>query len=515
MAVSESTAAGKGGYVLDLANGKLNTDVSGWASDVAPLAGYSVAIKSQQVVLSKGKQALSLPALKEGIITAFAVLPPLVAEVPLVALASYIPEKGTTLLELVDGSNGQTLRRYAGHTAPIRSLSFRADGKLLASTADDQTTIVWSLTDLGEVMGKHGSLGDLAVELRDKDLVVLDSAGVKGINDGDLIRGIYDKGGKLQALTTSAAFFEALWMKKPGQTVTIKVNRAGKEMDVGVPVRQGVDVRKPLFTLFFPRDAAGKVGDWLGWNAIGPYDSSRKDVEQYLGWHFNTGKADQPTSFAFIDQYRKEYFRPGLLKEMAELGDLPPPPKGPGRSPRSWCRASRWMAPCLTQTGGEFLIRKKTFELHVTIPAYEPFDGDKLSWQMDGGPERPLEPVDVNLWSANVEASAGAEPVHSVVIRMKRTPEGWPAQEYRSDVALCFVAPPPKISYEAPKTAEPIKVDKAQYPIKASFQPGEAGVTYRAWYAQESLGKKIASRMIKSDKNDDLSAMLTLEPGLT
>src|SRR6185295_15322369 len=60
----------------------------------------------------------------------------------------------------------------------------------------------------------------------------------------------------------------------------------------------------------------------------------------------------------------------------------------------------------------------------------------------------------------------------------------------------------------------PIKVDKAQYPIQASFQPGEAGVTYRAWYAQESLGKKIASRVIKSDKNDDLSAMLTLEPGV-
>ena len=44
-------------------------------------------------------------------------------------------------------------------------------------------------------------------------------------------------------------------------------------------------------------------------------------------------KADQPTSFAFIDQYRKEYFRPGLLKEMAELGDLPPAPKAPAPKP--------------------------------------------------------------------------------------------------------------------------------------------------------------------------------------
>ena len=84
---------------------------------------------------------------------------------------------------------------------------------------------------------------------------------------------------------------------------------------------------------------------------------------------------------------------------------------------------------------------------------------------------------------------------------MKRTPEGWPAQEYRSDVTLRFVAPPPKITFNAPKAAEPIKVDKAQYPIQASFQPGEAGVTYRAWYAQESLGKKISSRSLASPTN--------------
>ena len=86
-------------------------------------------------------------------------------------------------------------------------------------------------------------------------------------------------------------------------------------------------------SLFFPRAADGKLDDWLGWNTIGPYDASRREVEKYLGWHFNTGKIEQPTSFAFIDQYRKEYYRPGLLKEMVVLGDLPPPPKPPPPKP--------------------------------------------------------------------------------------------------------------------------------------------------------------------------------------
>ena len=94
-------------------------------------------------------------------------------------------------------------------------------------------------------------------------------------------------------------------MRKPGTDAKLKVGRGGAAKDVLVKVRQGVDVRKPLFSMFLVRDAAGKLSDWIGWNAIGPYDASRREVEKYLGWHFNTGRPEQPTSFAFIDEYRK------------------------------------------------------------------------------------------------------------------------------------------------------------------------------------------------------------------
>jgi WD40 repeat protein len=513
LALSEKANAVAGDVVLDITNGKLNSGAAGWTSDAAAAGGYSLGVAGQKVTLSKGNQVVSTATVKEGSVTALAVLPPLAVDVPLVAIASYNTTKGATLLELINGATGQPLRWFVGHTAPIRSLSFRADGKLLASTGDDQSTIVWSLTDLGDVLDKHGSLGFLGVELRFKNLVVLDTDGVKGLSEGDIIRGLYDKAGKLQTPATAAEFYEALWMKKPGQA-KIRISRAGKEQDLDLAIRQGVDVRKPLFTLFFPRDAAGKLGDWLGWNAIGPYDSSRKEVEQYLGWHFNTGKAEQPTSFAFIDQYRKEYFRPGVLKAMAELGDLPPPPKGPAPKPVLLVPGVSENGELLTRVGGEFLIRKKAFDLHVTIPAYEPYDGDQLTYQIDGGPERPLEPADVNLWSAKVEAATGGAATRRVVIHMKRTPEGWPAQQFRSDVALRMVSPPPTIALDAPKKDEPIKVAKAQFPFKASFQPGEAGVAYRASFAQESLGRKVASKELKSDKEGDLSATLTLEPGL-
>ena len=58
------------------------------------------------------------------------------------------------------------------------------------------------------------------------------------------------------------------------------------------------------------------------------------------------------------------------------------------------------------------------------------------------------------------------------------------------------------------KTADPIKVEKAQYPFKATLQPGEAGVPYRALFTQESLGRKIASRELKSDKDEGLAETL-------
>lgn len=515
LALSEKADAAGGDLVFDLDAGKLRSGAAGWASDSAVAGDYRLAVNGLTVALLKANQQLSTTTVKEGAITATAILPPAGVDVPLVAIASYITTKGTTLLEVANGTTGQVLRRFAGHTAPIRSLSFRADGKLLASTADDQTTIVWSLTDLGEVLGQHGSLGDLAAEMKAKDLVVLDAAGVVGVKDGDVVRGIYNKAGKLLPLAKAGEFYEALWLKKPGQNVKLRISRGGQEIDVEAPVRQGVDVRKPLFTLFFPRDAAGKLGDWLGWNAIGPYDSSRRDVEQYLGWHFNTGRPEQPTSFAFIDQYRKEYFRPGLLKEMAETGDLPAAPKPPAPKPVVLAPGVAENGVLLTAVGGEYVVRKKAVELHLTIPAYEPFPGDQFTWQIDNGPINPLEPADVNLWAAKADIPPGPDATRRVTIRMKRTPEGWPAQEMRNDFVLRLVSPPPAISLETPKNAETVKVEKAEFPFAIKIEPGEAGVGFKAKLTQELLGRVVDSREAKSNVADaKLDGKLTLQPGL-
>jgi WD40 repeat protein len=519
IAVSETPQAAKGDAVFDITAGKIVSDPAGWLSDSAVAGEYRIGVAmpkgaaTPNVSLAKGNQTLWTRPLKEGNVTAVAALPPAGEQGPLVAIASYIPVKATTVLEIANGETGDIVRRFVGHTAPIRSLAFRADGKLLVSAGDDQTTTVWSLTDLGDVLGKHGSLGFLTVNLKDKDLTVVDTDGIKELAAGDILRGVYDKTGRLRPTATAPAFYMALWMLPPGQNGKLRIERGGVESDVDVMIRQGTDVRKALFTLFFPKAAGGNLGDWIGWNAIGPYDASRREVEQYLGWHFNTGKADQPTSFAFIDQYRKEYFRPGLLKEMIELGDLPPPPKAP--APKQ-----AFLVPGISEDGvhlprvaGEYLVRKKSVNLVVTIPQYEPLPGDQMTWSIGNGPAKQFDTVEGNLWTAALDIPPGVEPTRRVTVRLKRTPEGWPALEQSTDMTLRLVAPRPKLTMEPAEAKKPKNVEVADVPVKVRIEPGETGVGYRAVLIHESAGREIARREIKSDKASDLDAKFTLEPG--
>ena len=46
------------------------------------------------------------------------------------------------------------------------------------------------------------------------------------------------------------------------------------------------------------RNPNGNEPQWIGWNPIGPYDSSDAGAERYLGWHRNTGDPTRPTRFA-------------------------------------------------------------------------------------------------------------------------------------------------------------------------------------------------------------------------
>src|SRR5690606_24126173 len=111
-------------------------------------------------------------------------------------------------------------------------------------------------------------------------------------------------GEDLQAWESLGDAYEAAWRRNPGDSLTVRRLRGGVTAEVSLPIGQGTDERKPLFSLFVARNPlegerlgdAGRWG-WIAFTPLGPFDSSNIDFERYLGWHINTGDPRSPTSF--------------------------------------------------------------------------------------------------------------------------------------------------------------------------------------------------------------------------
>ena len=86
---------------------------------------------------------------------------------------------------------------------------------------------------------------------------------------------------------------------------------------------QGIDERKPLFSFFLARPVQGQGRQWIGWSPLGPFESSDEQIEEYLGWHFNTGDPRCRTGFANLNEYRQQFYQEGLLEDLITHGKLP------------------------------------------------------------------------------------------------------------------------------------------------------------------------------------------------
>src|SRR5260370_21875524 len=98
---------------------------------------------------------------------------------------------------------------------------------------------------------------------------------------------------------------------KAGTKGTLQIERQGGKKTVEVTIGQGVDDHRPLLSLFVPVPSgglrpplaaqAGKARAWIAWNPIGPHDASSKDVERFLGWHFNPSTLQETPRFTRAD----------------------------------------------------------------------------------------------------------------------------------------------------------------------------------------------------------------------
>ncbi len=324
-----------GDWVLDIDGHKLQNGRDGWEDDSPALGSWKVAIADDGLtytVQQNGKEigvvhlGAGRPKTIKPQLTCRPVLLPSVKPLDRALLAVAYLEQGVSYLELFDVVADRPLRRLTGHVDAVRSLAFSGDGRFLASAADDQTVAVWSLTDLDKVVQKGGALPGFAVEQKGGKVVVatldadvLSAANRKALKDvkvGDAVEGVVN-GKTLKPSKSPQDVYDAIWNVKPGDSIVLRIGGA----DVSAVIDQGEDERKPLFSFFMRDEAKDRL--WLAWNPTGPYDAiDRVRAESVIGWHSNTGKPAAPASYSPAAQYRRETYRPGLLKYLVEAGNL-------------------------------------------------------------------------------------------------------------------------------------------------------------------------------------------------
>lgn len=317
--------------VLNLTLGQMTLDRAGWQGEQpqAP-AGWkaqSQGIDTIQVTApNMAPRLIRLEKLHR--ITAFALSPPVApAGIPLLAVAADV--RGEQVLSLYHAGTGDRLRRCIAHTEPVTSLSFSADGKLLASAARDRTVCVWWLPDIAQNYGKSGLIRGLGVRASQPGQLVIDRILETAqptlrdrLRSSDILLGV-GEAGQVKSFQTAAQFYHFVSTRKPGSPLTLETTREGVRQSVAVVVEQAVDERKPLFTLFQAARGKSEVPSWIAWNPQGPFTSSDALVESSVGWHFNTDRADAAPEFAELGKYRATYFGQGLLKALIETGAVP------------------------------------------------------------------------------------------------------------------------------------------------------------------------------------------------
>ncbi|WP_406695965.1 hypothetical protein V5E97_33730 [Singulisphaera sp. Ch08] len=443
----------------------------GWIVDHSPAhSGPNKQAVPESLRIRKDQGVWQSIALQPGeTTTALAFHPGVPGGGPIVAVASQTGA-GEPHLRLYSGRSGAWIRQYTGHSERIGCLAFSEDGRLLASAADDRSTCVWSLADLGETIGKRGQIRGLAVTEQGNRLVVVktdDSAGRNGpsLRQGDRVDGIVS-GGELRPLRTVLDFYNAVSTLRPGQHVTVR--RADGQtgpVDVSLPIVQGTDERKPLLSLFFtPGDAAG-TWKWIGWNPQGPYETSDLEVESLIGWHFNTGVPASPTRFALAPEYHDKFYYDHILQKLIERGSLPPP-EVPPLPPPNLSMAIDQEAEIVR--GDQILVRQPPGELHLSI-VDRPIPAelvDSVIGRVGSFPPTELRSTLDRVWTADVSGLAwkpGVYPVH-ITLKTKETP----SQTFSIYRQIRFQRPAPTVKPTAPPA---LVVNVPEFIVRADVEP--------------------------------------------
>ncbi|HLZ17777.1 MAG TPA: caspase family protein, partial [Cyclobacteriaceae bacterium] len=179
--------------------------------------------------------------------------------------------------------NGFFQKEFSGHTSGVRAVTVSADGRYLASGSEDQTIIIWKLSETGA-----------APSLRQK------------FPDDNW-----------------ANFFTSLPMdsltKEPSRqawrTVIDYLKLQGDKTYKGIEevYKNLGETVLPFATLFITED-----NEWVCWAHKG-YFACTSSGSQYFGWHVNRG-IDKLADFYTAEQYFEILYRPKQMEKSFSLG---------------------------------------------------------------------------------------------------------------------------------------------------------------------------------------------------
>jgi len=180
-------------------------------------------------------------------------------------------------LKLFD-KNGYLNKEFLGHTGAVRTVTVSEDGKYLASGGEDQSIIIWRLSETGFAPSMR-SVFDTPEWIEYFNSLPVDS---------------------LTAEHTKKAWLDVIaFLKANGQKVYKEVEAQYKALG---------EVLIPYATLFLAED-----NEWVCWTPRGYFSCSSAGA-QYFGWHTNRG-IDKLADFWDAEQYFEILYRP---KEMAK-----------------------------------------------------------------------------------------------------------------------------------------------------------------------------------------------------
>lgn len=210
-------------------------------------------------------------------------------------------------LYCVDPATDKYRRWFTGHGAAVTSFQEAPDSRLLLSGSTDRTMRLWSLTD-------HRPAGDFGFRYLSNVITELKPnapAARQGFKIGDKLLSMdgksltdWDDLRLLGKLNYAA-----------GQTVAVKLERAGKPLTLNLTLVDGYDAIEPTLNVFTTED-----GEWIVWTPQGYYDAS-PGGDRLIGWHVNQGRT-RSAKFFLAEQFRKLMYRPDVIDRVLKTGRL-------------------------------------------------------------------------------------------------------------------------------------------------------------------------------------------------